>query len=196
MRDIIRLIVVLTLICVVAAISLAKVYDFTKGPIAEQRRLAKLRAVEAVLPEHENQPDKDIIEFDLEDGSKRIVYMGMSGEKLTGLAFEVVSKEGYGGEIVAMLGIDPDGAINGVELVRLSETPGLGAKIADPEFRGQFKGKSLKDTNFLLKKDGGDIDKVTGATISPRAIVKAIKGGLDFFDGHRVEIMAKGGGVS
>ncbi len=58
MRDIIRLIVVLTLVCVVAAVALAKVYEVTKEPIAEQRRLAKLKAVKAVLPEHENHPDQ------------------------------------------------------------------------------------------------------------------------------------------
>jgi len=189
MRDIVRLVVVLTLVCIVAAVALAKVYDFTKGPIAEQRRLARLKAVEAVLPEHENHPDQDIIEVDLRSGEKKMVYLGYSENKLNGLAFEIRNKEGYGGEIVAMLGMDPDGAIYGVEIVRHGETPGLGAKITNPEFRAQFKGKSLANTNFMLKKDGGDLDQVTGATISPRAIVKGIKEGLEFFKGHQNEIL-------
>lgn len=193
MRDIIRLVVVLTLVCVVAAIALAKVYDFTKEPIATQRRLAKLRAVEAVLPEHENQPDQNTIEVDLGDGDIRTVYLGLSKESINGLAFEVTNSEGYGGEIVAMLGLDPNGTIFGVEIVRLAETPGLGAKIANPEFRSQFKGKSLTNTNFMLKKDGGDLDQVTGATISPRAIVKGIKEGLEFFEKHRGDILKNNG---
>lgn len=192
MRDIIRLVVVLTLICVAAAISLAKVYDYTKEPIAQQRRLAKLKAIEAVLPEHDNQPDQDTQEFDVGGDRTRIVYLGLAGGKVIGLAFEIKSLEGYGGEIVAMLGIDPNGAISGVEIVKLAETPGLGAKIANPDFRSQFLGKSLRNTRFMLKKDGGDIDQVTGATISPRAIVNALKEGLEFFDAHRSEIFEKG----
>lgn len=191
MRDIVRLVVVLTLVCVVAAVALAKVYDFTKEPIAHQRRLAKLKAIRAVLPDHENQPDQDTLEFDMGDGQTRIVYLGIAGNEISGLAFEIKSGEGYGGEIVAMLGVMPDGAINGVEIVKHSETPGLGAKIINPEFRLQFKGKSIENTRFMLKKDGGDIDQVTGATISPRAIVKAIKDGLSFFDVHNAEIFKK-----
>ncbi len=189
MRDIIRLITVLTLICIAAALSLAKVYEFTKGPIAEQRRQAKLKAINAVLPEHDNLPDQNTLQFEMGGGKSRIVYMGFTGDRLNGLAFEVRSGEGYGGEIVAMLGLNLNGEISGVELVKLAETPGLGAKIVDLEFRSQFLGKSLENTKFMLKKDGGDIDQVTGATISPRAIVNAIKEGLEFFKKHHNEIL-------
>jgi electron transport complex protein RnfG len=189
MRDIVRLIVVLTLVCIVAAVALARVYEFTKEPIAEQRRLARLKAVVAVLPEHENQPDQNTINLELENGKTRMVYLGMSGNEINGLAFEIRNGEGYGGEIVAMLGLNTKGEIHGVEIVRHGETPGLGAKIANPEFRSQFKGKSLTNTNFMLKKDGGDLDQVTGATISPRAIVKGIKEGLEFFSEHKNEII-------
>lgn len=192
MREVIRLIVVLTLICVVGAVALAKVYDFTKGPIAEQRRLAKLRAIDAVLPEHDNSPDQSTLEFATQGNEKKTVYLGLNNNTLTGVAFEVNNPEGYGGEIVAMLGLDLEGSISGVEIVKLAETPGLGAKITGLEFRSQFIGKRLQDTKFMLKKDGGDIDQVTGATISPRAIVKAIKEGLEFFDAHRTEILEKG----
>jgi electron transport complex protein RnfG len=189
MRDIVRLIVILTLVCIVAAVALATVYEFTKEPIAEQRRLARLKAVEAVLPEHENQPDQDTIEVDLGNGATRMVYLGFYENKINGLAFEINNREGYGGEIVAMLGLNTNGEIYGVEIVRHAETPGLGAKIANPEFRAQFKGKALANTNFMLKKDGGDLDQVTGATISPRAIVKGIKEGLEFFKGHKNKII-------
>ncbi len=189
MRDIIRLILVLTLVCIVAAVALARVYEFTKGPITEQRRLARLKAVESVLPDHENQPDQDTIEVSLDNGGTKTVYLGLSGNKINGLAFEIRNNEGYGGEIVAMLGLNPEGEICGVEIVRHGETPGLGAKITNPEFRLQFKGKSLENTNFKLKKDGGDLDQVTGATISPRAIVKGIREGLEFFNGHKDEII-------
>ncbi|MGA1795295.1 MAG: RnfABCDGE type electron transport complex subunit G [bacterium] len=189
MRDILRLIVVLTLVCVVAAIALAKVYDFTKEPIAEQRRLARLKAVEAVLPEHDNQPDENTVTVNLASGESRMVYLGFSGDGISGVAFEISNSEGYGGEIVAMLGLDPNGVIQGVEIVRHSETPGLGAKVTLPEFRSQFVGKSLVNATFAVKKDGGDFDQVTGATTSPRAIVKAIRQGLELFQAHRDEII-------
>jgi electron transport complex protein RnfG len=189
MRDIIRLVVVLTLVCIVAAIALAKVYDFTKEPIAQQRRLARLRAVEAVLPEHDNQPDQDTVDLRLDDEAMQLVYLGLSQGQVRGFAFEVKNNEGYGGEIAAMLGVDPNGSIYGVEVVRHGETPGLGAKITTPEFISQFRGKSLSNTHFMLKKDGGDLDQVTGATISPRAIVKAIQEGLDFFEKYQQEIL-------
>jgi len=189
MRDIIRLVVVLTLVCIVAAIALAKVYDFTKEPIAQQRRLARLRAVEAVLPEHDNQPDQDTVELHLDDEATKLVYLGLSQGQVNGFAFEIKNNEGYGGEIVAMLGVNPDGTIYGVEVVRHGETPGLGAKITTPEFISQFRGKSLSNTKFMLQKDGGDLDQVTGATISPRAIVKAIQEGLDFFNHYQQKIL-------
>jgi len=194
MRDIVRLILVLTLVCIAAAVSLAKVYDYTKAPIAQQRRLAKLKAINAVLPEHNNSPDQNTLEFDLDGAGKRIVYLGLLEEKLSGVAFEVRSLEGYGGEIVAMLGLDLKGEISGVEIIKIAETPGLGAKIAEPEFKSQFLGKSLDNTKFILKKDGGELDQVTGATISPRAIVSAIKAGLEFFNTHRNEILTEGSG--
>jgi len=193
MREIIRLVAVLTILCVLAAVALARVYEFTKDPIAQQRRLAKLKAVEAVIPEHDNQPDQDAVTIELGEGATRMVYRGISGERLTGLAFEVSSNEGYGGKIAAMLGLDPNGVIHGVEIVSHEETPGLGAKIATPQFRDQFKGRSLSDTVFKLKKDGGDLDQVTGATISPRAIVKAIREGMEFFKEHRNAIIANKG---
>ncbi|MBN2373695.1 RnfABCDGE type electron transport complex subunit G [bacterium] len=185
MREIIRLVTVLTVLCVLAAMALARVYEFTKDPIVNQRRLAKLRAVEAVIPEHENQPDQDTVTIDIGEGNKRLVYRGTLEGQITGIAFEVSSSKGYGGEVVAMLGLDPNGLIYGIEIVRHSETPGLGAKITTPEFRSQFKGRSISNTKFMLKKDGGDIDQVTGATTSPRAIVKAIREGMEFFNDHK-----------
>ena len=189
MRDIIRLVVILTLVCIVAAMALARVYEFTKEPIAQQRRLARLRAVKGVLPEHENQPDQDTIEIDLGNGDIKLVYLGLSGDKINGVAFEIKNGEGYGGEIVAMLGLKTNGEIYGVEIVRHGETPGLGAKIVNQGFRDQFQGKSLENTNFMLKKDGGDLDQITGATISPRAIIKGIKEGLEFYNEYKSQIL-------
>jgi electron transport complex protein RnfG len=102
--------------------------------------------------------------------------------------------EGYGGFIYIMMGIDLEGRISGVKILEHEETPGLGAKIEEPSFRGQFKGKSLENSvlvngNLAVKKDGGDLDALTGATISPRGVAQAASAGLKIFARHRQEIL-------
>ena len=88
-----------------------------------------------------------------------------------------------------MVGVDPNGVITGVEVISHSETPGLGSKITEPQFLGLFPGRSLSNTHWAVKKDGGDIDQITGATISPRAVVAAIYTGLEDFSAHREDIL-------
>jgi len=81
-----------------------------------------------------------------------------------------------------MMGVDPQGAVTAVEIVRHTETPGLGDKIQKNEnWRKSFGGKSLTNAKWAVKKDGGDFDQFTGATITPRAVVKVIKEGLDLY---------------
>ncbi|MEW6381094.1 MAG: RnfABCDGE type electron transport complex subunit G [bacterium] len=189
MRDILELVVVLSIICVVAAISLAKVYDITKDPIALQKRLARLQTVNAVLPPHDNEPDQNTVQIPPEPvkGKKNkpiLIYKGLQNGRLTGVALEMTAM-GYGGEIGVMVGLAPDGTIRGVEITSMSETPGLGAKITTPQFKQQFQGKSLESARFNVKKDGGDFDQIAGATISPRAVVQAVRDGLELYRKHK-----------
>jgi len=206
MRDILELVVVLGIICVVAAFSLAKVYDITKDPIARQERLARLQTVNAVLPPHDNEPDRNTVQIPLDTandtkgkdadakadtkaGKKTVlVYKALQGGQVTGVAFEM-SATGYGGDIGVMMGLAPDGTVKGIEITSMSETPGLGAKVTTPSFKQQFQGKSLQNTRFNVKKDGGDFDQISGATISPRAVVKAVREGLEFYQKHKEAII-------
>ncbi len=160
MRDILELVVVLSIICIAAAFSLAKVYDITKEPIALQKRLARLQTVNAVLPPHNNEPDQDTVQvpLDTSNGSKGtgkarnkavLIYKGIQDGRITGVAFEM-TETGYGGEIGIMIGLDPDGIIRGVEITSMSETPGLGAKVTEPAFKQQFQGKSLQGARFQV----------------------------------------------
>jgi len=174
------LIITLTSVCLLAALLLAFVYKITKEPIARQLRLEKLRAINKVLLPHDNEPDKDFDKIII-NGKEFIVYKGKKGKETIGYAFETYSKDGYGGTIKLMVGVDKTGKITGVEVLLHRETPGLGAKIEKEEFKKQFIGKSLKNSKFLLKKYGGDIDQITGATISSRAFTAAIKKGLTLF---------------
>jgi len=192
MRDILEMIIVLSTICVMAAISLAKVYDLTKEPIASQRRLARLQMINGVLAPHDNEPDQSAVQIPLDtnDGKNRsvLVYRGFQNGKLTGVAFEMTAL-GYGGQIGVMIGLDPDGTIRGIEITSMNETPGLGAKITEPQFKEQFQGRSLVNARFKVKKDGGDFDQIAGATISPRAVVQAVREGLELYRKHKEAIV-------
>jgi electron transport complex protein RnfG len=197
MRDILRLIVVLTCICIASAIALAKVYDLTKGPIAHQKRLEVLRAIKAVLPPYDNEPDRDMVKLAMGVDKKGeeiqgVFYRGRKEGRLNGVAFKVSSPEGYGGTIEVMVGLLPDGTVHGMEVLSHLETPGLGAKIREAKFKDRFKKRSLSNTKWAVKKDAGDIDGITGATISSRAVIKAIRGGLEFYGDHEEAIAGSG----
>jgi electron transport complex protein RnfG len=197
MKDIFRLIIVLTCICIVSAIALAKIYDLTKEPIAHQKRLEVLRAIKTVLPPYDNEPDRDFATLPMGvekkgEEIKRSFYRGKKDGRLIGIAFKVTSSEGYGGTIEAMVGVLPDGTIHGVEVLSHLETPGLGAKIGEAKFKDRFKDRNLSNTKWAVKKDAGDIDSITGATISSRAVIKAIKEGLTFYEDHKAAIVGSG----
>jgi len=183
-----RLIIVLTIFCSVAAVALAKVYDITKGPIAEQERLKTVAALKAVLPLFNNDIDKDAQELVVgKDKKGRDIkikfYPGKMNEAIVGTAFQVIAPDGYAGDINILMGVTPEGKVSGIEIISHKETPGLGNKIMKEEWRSQFKGRSLEDgPRFAVKKDGGDINQFSGATISPRAVVGAVKKGLDIYN--------------
>lgn len=194
MRGIGKLVFVLTTICFVAAFALSQVFELTKEPIAHQKRLEVLKAIRAVLPDIDNEPDKDAVHLQVDstshDESKEVTFFrGRLNSELTGVAFVVESREGYGGRIEIMLGVDPQGTILGVEILSHLETPGLGSKITEKLFRQQFVGRGLKDTRWAVRKDGGDIDQITGATVSPRAVVKAIHEGLEIYRKNQAKIL-------
>ena len=133
-----------------------------------------------------------------EDGVPVRVFRapGDSGDTVAGTAFQVVAPDGYSGNIFIMIGIFPDGKLGGIEILSHAETPGLGNLIESESWKGIFKGRSLNDTNFKVKKDGGDIDQLTGATISPRAVSGAVEKGLIWFRDNRDAILDASAGTT
>lgn len=181
-----KLVVVLTAIAIGSAVSLALVYSATKGPIEEARRQKMIRLLKNVLPPFDNEVDKESEEkIDGKDARgrevRRTVYAAKKDGKIVGRAFQTTAPDGYSGDILVLMGVAPDGVLTGVEIVAHKETPGLGDKIAKKEWRETFKGKSLR-SKLDVKKDGGEIDQFSGATISPRAVTKAVKEGLRFVE--------------
>jgi electron transport complex protein RnfG len=197
-KDMARLLITLTLIAATAGFLLSMVESATREPIKEQRRLQMLKALSAVLPEFDNTPDTDIIT--LQNGVDKkgepvevIFYRARKAGELVGTAFKVIAPDGYTGNIEVMVGLRPDEMVNAIEILAHAETPGLGDKITESWFKDIFKNKSLDNADWRVKKDGGEFDQITGATISPRAIVGAIKKGLTFYRKNKAKILAEGG---
>ena len=100
----------------------------------------------------------------------------------------MLSKQGYSGDISLLLGINVDNSIAGVRVVSHKETPGLGDKLElkkSPWLLDFNNKKKLQDENWAVKKDGGQFDQFTGATITPRAVVNAVGDALDYFENNR-----------
>lgn len=195
MREMLRLVCTLTLIACIAGAVLSLVEVATREPIAAQRRLVMLRALQAVLPAFDNQPDNDTVVLGRGRDKrgrelKQTFFRARSGGKLAGIAFSVTAPDGYSGNIDIMVGITPDGTVQGIEILSHMETPGLGDKITHQPFKKQFQDKSLDNTDWRVKKDGGAFDQITGATISPRAVVGAVRKALEFYRRNSAAITA------
>ncbi|KIH77620.1 electron transport complex protein RnfG [Geoalkalibacter ferrihydriticus] len=195
MKDIFRLALVLTLITSGAGLVLSLAEQVTREPIAEQRRQETLRALREVLPTFDNQPDQDVVTLEVGRDRRgapleRTFYRGRLEGEISGVAFVVVAPDGYSGNIHIMVGVAPEAKVSGIAILHHAETPGLGDKIEDDWFRKQFVGKTRDNVRWSVKKDGGDFDQLTGATISARAVVGAVLDGLEFFRAEREKILA------
>jgi electron transport complex protein RnfG len=147
-----------------------------------------------VLPQ--GMADNDFLKdtVDLEKEGKTVTIYRARKEGVVKAALFKVAQRGYAGDIQVLMAVDSAGKTLGVRVLKHSETPGLGDKIEvkkDPWVKS-FDGKSLADPTpdkWAVKKDGGIFDQFAGATITPRAVVKAVKGGMDFYTEHRKEIL-------
>ena len=159
----------LTIIAVGAAAALAFVSNVTAEPIAQAQKAKKEAAVKAVLPAFDR-----LEECDVEGVSCAKAYDAEG--KMVGMAVESTSNKGFGGNLVAMVGLDAEGCISGYQILETSETPGLGAKAGEwfqKGNKGDVIGKNPAE-GVKVKKDGGDIDAISGSTITSRAFCEVI----------------------
>lgn len=164
-----NMVIVLTLICAISSLALAVTYGGTKDQIAAIQQQLKMDLITQVLPEFDNDPDSEKV---LIEGAT--LYPGKKDGKLIGVAVQAVSPIGYGGNVSIMAGFDPQGNILGVQVLSHAETPGLGSNMTKPKFLNQFIGKTPTSFTLKVKKDGGDVDALTAATISSRAFSDAL----------------------
>lgn len=179
MKEMIKMMVVLSLICGISGVSLAALKEAT-SPIIEEQVLTYVQApaIKSVLHDYDNNPIKDRKKFDV-DGKTVTVFPAMKEGTLSGVAFETYGK-GYGGNIGVMVGFDVQAeTLSGIGITTMKETPGLGSRVAGHGYTTQFKGHSIE--SMELKKNGGDIEAVAGATISSTGTVNAVQSAIAIF---------------
>jgi electron transport complex protein RnfG len=184
-----QMIFALVLVAVVAAGLLATTDIFTREPIAQAQREALRKALQQVLPEHVNDSQADVITLG-KDKEQVAIYPAKDTEKtVIGLAWEVIAPDGYSGTIKILVGVRPEGKVHAIRVTFHRETPGLGDGIVDDaQWLGAFVGKGLEDARWAVKKDGGEFDQFTGATITPRAVVNAVKRALEYYKANQKKI--------
>jgi electron transport complex protein RnfG len=132
---------------------------------------------------------------DLPGNDRALIFRLYAENKPVAALFAVTARDGFSGAIRVLVGLEFDGTVTGVRILQHRETPGLGDKI-EPERSDwifQFDGRSMGDpsvTGWAIRNDGGDFDQLTGASVTPRAVITAIRDTLLYFDGHRDEIFA------
>ncbi len=167
--SLINMLLSLTVIAVVAASALAFVSGVTEEPIAQAQKAKKEAAVKAVLPTFDRLEEATIDEVPC---TKAYDADG----NLVGMAIESKSGKGFGGNLVAMVGLDAEGNISGYQILETAETPGLGAKAGEwfqKGNKGDVIGKNPAE-GLKVKKDGGDVDAISGSTITSRAFCEII----------------------
>ncbi len=159
--------------------------------------------LEEVIPAelHDNDLLLDTVTLPSADANlganETIVYLAKKAGEVNGVCFKFVAPDGYAGAISLVMGIDKNGEILGVRVISHTETPGLGDKIEISKSKWilSFNGKSLENVGFekwAVKKDNGIFDQFSGATITPRKVVLAIRRGLEFYKANQATLLATG----
>lgn len=185
---------ILFVITLISGLILGFVYDITKDPIRKQQELAIQRACMEVFPDAETAgiqfeqleyvPDETLAAELAQNGvAIGKVYNAVSqGGTFHGHVIEAVSSQGYGGDIVLYVGVGTDGTVNGVSILEISETPGLGMK-AESVLIPQLQGVQTEEFSYSKVKNDGNpdnvIDAISGATITTKAVTNAVNGALD-----------------
>jgi len=201
LKNALRTGMILFAFAVIGTAVLAFTHARTEPIITRGQQAAKLALLSQVLPaslydndllaSQQSVPHDDLL------GTRQAsaLWLARRDGVFSGVVLEAVAPDGYSGDIALLIGIDADGTVTGVRVTAHRETPGLGDYIdrAKSEWIEQFVGKSLTDPeskHWKVAKDGGEFDARAGATITPRAVVKAVKRALDYFALHRAAYSA------
>lgn len=202
MDKIIKNTLILTVITVVSGLLLGLVYDITKEPIATAQENTRQEAFRSVLPDAASFEEYE--GYDAEKAGALLVENGYdpdeisdavtgkdAGGEIVGYVVNVISHEGYAGDIEISVGIASDGTVTGIEMLSISETAGLGMKAAEADFKDQFKDRKVEKFTYTKSGESGDdmIDAISGATITTNAVTNAVDAALVYYQNEL------GGGV-
>ncbi|HRK78974.1 MAG TPA: electron transport complex subunit RsxG [Thiobacillus sp.] len=201
LRNALRTGLILFVFSLIGTAMLAFTHDRTEPTIARSQQAEKLALISQVLPAA--LYDNDLLSSqqsappDALLGTRKpsAIWIARRDGAVSGVVLEAVAPDGYSGDIALLVGIDIDGNVTGVRVTAHRETPGLGDYIdrAKSAWIDQFAAKSLtapSPKHWKVAKDGGVFDARAGATITPRAVVKAVKSALDYFARHRAALVA------
>ncbi len=185
----------LALFALVCTSLVAFTHDVTRERIARQAEQQLQQQLHAMLPagSYDNRLASSCVQLNsaqfLGDTQPHPVYLARYGDRLTGYIVQSVAPDGYGGAIRLLTGVSAEGQIQRVEVLSHQETPGLGDKIerTKSDWLDEFKGERLegsRDPRWAVSKDGGMFDGFTGATITPRAVIKGVKQVLLLLEEH------------
>ncbi len=179
----------LIVITLVAGFSLGFVNDLTLEPKAKAKLAKKTNALKMVLPEFDNDLVSEVVLVKSETTKDSIeIYPAFKNGAFVGAAIIGSSDKGFSGLVKIMVGFKPNGDIQNMVVLEQKETPGLGTKMKDEKFLRQFRDKNPSSFDLKVKKDGGEVDALTGATISTRAFTEAVQIAFDEFMKNRKSI--------
>lgn len=184
-----------------AALILGLTYGFTKPKILANQAASLQASLNEILPRssYDNNllDDQVAIPASEQLGTQTVTtgYRARRGDQPLAVILSAIAPDGYSGNIELLIGIKANGELAGIRPIKHKETPGLGDKIEarKTDWVQQFPGRSLSNTTkkaWAVKKDGGDFDALTGATITPRAVVSAVQKALLYFAEHRPALLA------
>lgn len=181
MKENLKLGFILLVVTALAGLFLGAAHSITKEPIEKQALLEKNQAMQEILPSAETF---ELLNETLPEGTTiKEVNKGVKGNEVVGYAIKITPK-GFGGLIEMMVGISADGKIGGIKILSHGETPGLGANSTNIRFYGQYKDKSTESLLEVVKtgasKDN-QIQAITGATITSRAVTSGVNEAIDFY---------------
>ena len=178
----------LFVITLIAGVSLGFINDITKGPKAQAKLDRKINALKNVLPEFNNNPVENVKLIKTDSAKDSVeIYTAFLNENQSGIAIVGSSDKGFSGLVKIMVGFNTDGSIFNIAVLEQKETPGLGTKMKGEKFLKQFRGKHPKTYNLKVKKDQGDVDALTGATITTRAFSEATQMAYEVFEATQLE---------
>lgn len=189
-------------ILALAVVLVGGAWRYARQEIADNADRRTLAEIAAVLPAslYDNEPHRDVVQLDTGSGQPLPVYRARRSGDPVAAVLTIVAPDGYVGPIQLLVGITADGRVLGVRVSAHTETPGIGAAIANssPDWLANFAGRSLADppaSRWTVRNDGGEFDAIAGATVSSRAVVGGVRNAMQYFAAHRDEIFARQDGM-